>query len=164
MLYPARLIANALLWKARQEGASLDHMQLQKLAFFVHAWGLSLKVGPVVGGGFEAWNYGPVSIQLYHELKHFGTQPVTNYLVEVDSRTGTTMAKVPSKEDVEFWNLLDQVWARYAKMNTGQLSALSREPGGPWEQFRGSLEEAAESFHHIPEETIREFYACKLAN
>lgn len=163
MKYAPRHIANALLWKAKREGASLTHMKLQKLVFFVHAWGLALKNRPVASEGFEAWNYGPVVNSLYHELKNFGSKPVTSYLVEVDPASGATSARVPSQKDSEFWDLIDQVWDRYGHMSAAQLSTLSHEPGGPWARTRALMEEDGAVFDEIPDESIRNFYAAKLA-
>lgn len=163
MKYAPRHVANALLWKAKKEGASLTHLKLQKLAFFVHAWGLALKGKPVVDENFEAWNYGPVLSSLYHELKNFGSKPISNYLVEIDPATGKQIAKVPKQDDSEFWGLVDQVWDRYGKMSAAHLSTLSHEAGGPWEKARAEMRETFSGFSDISDESIRRFYTSKLS-
>lgn len=160
MKYAPRHVANALLWKAKKEGASLTHLKLQKLIFFLHAWGLALKGKPVVDENFEAWPYGPVLSSLYHELKNFGSKPISNYLVEIDPSNGKQVAKVPKQDELDFWGLVDQVWDRYGKMSAAQLSTLSHEPGGPWENARSDMDN---SFSSIPDEAIREFYTSKLS-
>lgn len=162
MSYAPRHVANALLWKAKKEGAQLTHMKLQKLAFFLHAWSLALNDKPVINEEFQAWNYGPVSSSLYHELKNFGSSPIANYLVEIDPLSGTQTAKVPKQSDLAFWNLVDQVWKRYGDMTAAQLSTLSHEAGGPWHKVRAIMHKEGSAFDEISDSDIKEFYATKL--
>lgn len=159
MSYPASTVANAVLQHAWGRGFAVDHMKLQKLVFFVHAWHLAL-----VGGGgavtelVEAWKDGPVFASLFHRLKPFGRAPVDKYLSDLDPVSGELMPMVPSQQDALFWHVFRQVMERYENFNALQLSALSHESGGPWEQARSKLQ------GKIPNELIRQHYISRLAH
>lgn len=109
-------------------------MKLQKLVFFVHAWSLASTGSSFVSERPEAWQYGPVFDSLYHELKGFGSRDIDAYLTQTNPDTGERQAMVPVFTDTAFWNLLVQVWDRYGQFSALQLSALTHESGGPWEQ------------------------------
>jgi uncharacterized phage-associated protein len=138
LVYAPSLIANAFLYKARGAGARLSHMKLQKLVFFVHAWGLALHGESHLSERPQAWPYGPVFETLYHQLKEFGSSDVAVYLKQMNPQTGRIEALIPSREDAGLWDLLEQVWKRYGHFSAIELSALTHEPGGPWEASRNA--------------------------
>lgn len=155
MAYSPRMVANAFLWKKR--GASLSHMKLQKLVFFVHAWSLAINGKPGVTESPEAWQYGPVFSSLYHELKSYGSRGVTEYLTEYSPAAQKMVALVPNHQDGEFWSLFDRVLERYGNFSAVDLSALTHEPGSPWDRaYRINQKE-------IPNDWITEYYQRKLA-
>jgi len=156
MSYDPRLVANALLHKARERGETLTHLKLQKLLFFVQAWSLALHGRETISGTPEAWDYGPVFPSLYHELKVYGSGPIAGYLQEPFAQDGKTVALVPNPGDQEFWALIDQVWDRYGSLTAGQLSSLSHVPGGPWDQARKA------GMRNMPVPAITEFYRQQL--
>lgn len=159
MSYPASIVANAVLQHAWGRGMSVDHMKLQKLVFFVHAWHLALAGSDgAVAEPVEAWKHGPVFASLYHRLKQYGRAPVDQYLSDLDPVTGELKPMVPSQQDGQFWRVFEQVMERYEHFNALQLSALSHESGGPWEQARSKLQ------GQIPNESIRQHYISQLAH
>ena len=153
--YTPSLVANAFLYKARQSGAQMSHMKLQKLVFFMHAWSLAALGKSFVAETPEAWPYGPVFGTLYHELKTYGSRNIDSYLLQINARTGHLEAQIPVLKDQAFWGLVDQVWDRYGSLSALQLSALTHEPGGPWEKAR---------LGHVPlsNEIIRDHYRVQL--
>jgi uncharacterized phage-associated protein len=134
--YSPSLVANAFLYKAQLTRAQVSHMKLQKLVFFVHAWSLAATGSSYVSERPEAWTYGPVFDSLYHELKNFGSGNINTYLTQMNPESGERQAMLPVFSDNAFWELLNQVWDRYSHFSALQLSALTHEPGGPWEQAR----------------------------
>lgn len=156
--YSPSLIANAFLMKAREKGVPISHMKLQKLVFFLHAWGLALHGSSPVTERPEAWQYGPVFDTLYHELKGFGSNTINQYLVQMDPRTGERKPMVPQYEDAAFWLLLGQVWERYKDLSAMDLSALTHQAGGPWE--------AARRGNHgwLNDDDVRAYYGAQLAS
>ena len=104
----------------------------------------------------QAWPYGPVFETLYHELKGFGSQDIDSYLVQMNTETGERQALVPVFADVDFWGLLDQVWDRYSGFSALQLSALTHESGGPWEQARRT------NAGWLPDDIVRDHYRPQI--
>lgn len=156
MAYSPRMIANAFLWK--KGGGGLSHIKLQKLVFFLHAWSLALYGKPGASESPEAWQYGPVFSSLYHELKSYGSSNITQYLTEYSPSAQKMVAFVPNQQDLEFWSLFDRVDERYGRFSALDLSALTHEPGSPWEQaYRINQKE-------IPSDWIADYYRKKLTN
>lgn len=156
--YPSNVVANAFLYKARQSGAQISHMKLQKLVFFAHAWSLALQGSSVVLERPEAWTYGPVFDSLYHELKSYGSRPIDNYLVQMNPRSGQREPLMPDLGDTGFWSILNQVWEKYSPLTAIQLSAITHEPGGPWEEARKSQSGWLDSGR------VRDHYRAQLPN
>lgn len=154
--YSASLVANAFLHKAKEAGVQLTHMRLQKLVFFVHAWGLALKGVSPVSVGPQAWPHGPVFELLYYQLKSFGIENVTAYLLQMNPASGVLEPQIPARSDADFWSVLDQVWVRYAQFSDSQLSALSGEPGSPWHKAR------QECALNLCDREVRDFFRAKL--
>ena len=156
--YSPSLVANAFLYKAKQSGAQISHMKLQKLVFFMHAWSLASTGASYVSEPPEAWTYGPVFDSLYHELKSFGSRDIDTYLMQMNPTTGERQPMVPVLSDVTFWGLLEQVWDRYSPLSALQLSALTHESGSPWEQARNT------KAGWIRDEAVRDYYRPQLKN
>lgn len=156
MAYDPAIVANAVLWITKERGLSVDHMKLQKLVFFVHAWSLALHGESVVDERPEAWTYGPVFDSLYQRLKGYGRAPIDAYVPTFNPVNGTHVAMVPDRQDSKTWDMVKQVVDRYGSFNALQLSALSHEPGGPWEVTR------SQKASQIPNDLITSFYRQKL--
>ncbi|MEY2890682.1 MAG: hypothetical protein RJA98_590 [Pseudomonadota bacterium] len=156
--YSPSLVANAFLYKARRSGAQVSHMKLQKLVFFMHAWSLASSEASYVDEQPQAWTYGPVFDSLYHELKSFGSRDIDAYLMQMSAETGERQAMIPVLTDSAFWGLLDQVWDRYSGFSALQLSALTHEAGGPWEQARQS------HAGWLQDDIVRDYYRPQLQN
>lgn len=154
--YKPSLVANAFLYKAKQLGAPLTHMKLQKLVFFMHAWSLAFDGKSVVAERPEAWQYGPVFETLYHSLKANGSKQVSDYLTMLNPATGELQALIPNVNDKHLWNLLEQVWDRYGGFSAMQLSALTHEAGSPWDVARQAQRTS------LDDGAIASFYRSKI--
>jgi uncharacterized phage-associated protein len=64
----ARFVANKL--------GDVTPMKLQKLVYYVYAWGLVAVGKPLFRAHFEAWKFGPVDPDLYRTYKSFGNSPI----------------------------------------------------------------------------------------
>jgi len=160
--YDASVIANAFIHTSRGFGvpapSSLTHMKLQKLVFFVHAWGLALYGQSPVKERPQAWEYGPVFDTLYHELKEYGAKPVTSYLLQMNPKTGKREALIPSQDSLKFNRLFNQVREKYGNLSALHLSELSHEDGSPWEKAR----QRAKGW--LDDDATAAFYRAKLNN
>jgi uncharacterized phage-associated protein len=130
-------VANAFLYRARQEGvADIDPLKIQKLVYCLHGWHLATRDAPAVGELFQAWPYGPVLSSLYHEFKQFGSATIANYAEEIDPNSGVSRSLMVSPNDKAFYDVFDAVWTRYKNLNGIQLSALTHADGTPWSTAR----------------------------
>ena len=72
---PYRSIAVAANWFI-QSLPSLTPLKLQKLIYYAHGWHLAIRNAPLIDEVIEAWEYGPVVPNVYHEFKKFGNRPI----------------------------------------------------------------------------------------
>lgn len=152
MAYNPIIVANAVLKRAKERGLSVDHMKLQKLVFLVHAWSLALKNAPAVVSQPEAWTYGPVFSELYSLLRNQGRADITNLIPSYNAQSGRIEPLVPNSGDQDTWQMVEQVLDRYGRLSAVQLSTLSHESGGPWDQARNAR------LTSIPDGTIQAYY------
>lgn len=141
MAYPAKAVANEFLSLARAEGKTISPMKLLKLVFIAHGWYLAFTKQPLIQERVEAWQYGPVVPDLYHVLKRFGNDPITEDASDWRLHEGKVVLATPrikiSENDpysAGAKNLIARVWQSYGKYTAAQLSATTHLPGSPWDQ------------------------------
>lgn len=161
MGYPSKAVANAFLDIAREHGATVTPLKLQKLVYIAHGWSLGLTAKPLVSDEHpEAWQYGPVFPNLYHEFKEFGKGPVTKRATEFDlSGPGISFDLVEPKipaDDSYTWALLRRVWDQYGKFGGIGLSELTHQSGTPWAQVWNQSHGIKNA--DIPDNLIMEHY------
>lgn len=59
-----------------KSGWTLSHLQMQKLLYIAHMYYLGMRGERLIDSYFEAWDYGPVCPELYHDLKIYGADYV----------------------------------------------------------------------------------------
>lgn len=124
----------------------IDQMKLQKLVFYAHGWYLGTRDTPLFDEDFEAWPWGPVSRNIYHQTKKFGKGAVTERISEIrEVGEGPLNFSFFAPDGVpdDLKEYIKQVWDIH-KLYTGiQLSNSTHAAGEPWtiikEQY-GSLE------------------------
>jgi uncharacterized phage-associated protein len=120
-IYQASSVANKMLEIASERGNVLTPMQLIKLVYLAHAWMLALHRRPLIKEAVEAWKYGPVIPQLYHEIKNFRSNPVTKINCAEESF------------DEEAQDIIQQAYSQYGNLNGIELSMLTHEKNSPWD-------------------------------
>lgn len=146
MSAPATAVAQYILTRCAQKGdGDVTPMQLIKLTYIAHGWMLGLTGKVLLDEQVEAWQYGPVIPTLYHAIKHYRSLPVRS---------------LPAPQ-VEFTaverSILDQVVDIYGKFTGIQLSAMTHQPGTPWEiSWSRAGKNAA-----IPNDLIETYYKAK---
>ena len=68
-------------------------MKLQKLVYFAHGWHLAIHNRPLVNEQVEAWKFGPVFSDLYHQIKSFGNEKIDRYIVKNFATAPTLQAE-----------------------------------------------------------------------
>lgn len=132
--HDVRAIVNQFIQLAKAEGRNLTHMQLQKLPYIAHGWGLAILNEPLISITPRAWKYGPVYPTVYESLSRYRAEPVEDFVREndndpfSDTRGDRVVATLSDEED----RLLNMVWTRYRDKEGIELSALTHEPQTPW--------------------------------
>lgn len=112
-------LANYVIKTFGSDLPDLTPMKLQKVLFYLKAWGLVAGVDAVTGE-FERWKFGPVNPGLYHDLKIF-----RNTQAQV-------VANIPAEEPKgSVLELLEVVMWTYGQKSAFDLSVLSHGED-PW--------------------------------
>jgi len=106
-----------------KSGWTLSNLKLQKILFLAHMVHLGEKGGPLVSERFEAWDYGPVSPDLYRRVKVFGSAPIRN-----------VFHGIPDVTDPNAIEVLDDVYRQVGGWSAGQLVEVTHRPRGAWEK------------------------------
>jgi uncharacterized phage-associated protein len=122
MATSARAVANEFLRLAEEDGRALTPLQIIKLVYIAHGWMLALYQRPLITDRIEAWKYGPVIPNLYHDVKGFGADYIHGRLRDALSQP----------LDPQERNLIRQVYNIYGQKNGVQLSELTHRSGTPW--------------------------------
>ena len=122
--HSSHAVANKLLEIARNRGKSLTPMQVLKLVYLCHGWMLGLCGLPLIRDRVEAWKYGPVIPGLYHSLKKYGADPVTETIEQPYD------TPFDDQED----GIIEEVFDVYGNHTGPQLSTITHRPGSPWSQ------------------------------
>ena len=141
-MYSALAVANKLLDFAERDNVGLSPMKLQKLVFLAHGWYLAIHKRPLVEDYAEAWEWGPVFGNLYHELKVFGREPVKGRITDLGVLTPNEVSyydadvyEIP-ETDTETVVFIKEVWDAYKEYTGSQLSNWLHIDGSPWQQVR----------------------------
>lgn len=148
MAHRARAIANVLIQRSIDADRPITPLQTQKLVYFSHAWMLAINDKPMVVEQFQAWQHGPVIVDLYHALKHHGWQPVLELI------QGVGASQLTSDEE----RIVVQVIDIYGKFSGTYLSALTHGRGTPWDQ----VWEPGKQGIVIPDKIIKDYYSAQL--
>lgn len=109
---------------AERSGWSLSNLKIQKLLYLAHMFHLGRNNGiPLVDRYFEAWDYGPVSPDLYHRLKIYGADPVGNIF-----RAYPAIAEGTERD------ILDEAYDMLGHSPAGKLVAATHRRGGAWDR------------------------------
>lgn len=68
----ALTLAPYIIAKAYAAGDGITNKKLQKLLYYVKAWGLVYFTDGIIDDDFEAWAHGPVCPNVYTAYKEFG--------------------------------------------------------------------------------------------
>jgi uncharacterized phage-associated protein len=122
-----------------QEREGLTNLKLQKLLYFAQAYYLAKLGRPLFAEKLEAWEYGPVVPEIYHQFKKFGSKPI---ILKKDESS-------ISEEDKEF---LKKIWDNFGGFSAGRLVEIAHAHA-PWK-------DAFESSNNvITHKALTEYYA-----
>lgn len=107
-----------------EKNAPMTAMKLQKLCYFAYGYHMAWDDERLFPEGFEAWANGPVSPSLYG--RHRGM-----FTLNEGDIAGNAGALSPSQRES-----VNIVLAEFGGYTAHQLSEMSHQPDGPWEQAR----------------------------
>jgi uncharacterized phage-associated protein len=159
--HDVRRIANAVLDLADDRGFAITNMALNKLVYFAHGWYLALYDEPLTASPFEAWQFGPVHPTLYRQFKPNEERPIRGRAFILDVATGGMIRAAYDLTARESGHL-EQMAEFYGAMSAAKLSAISHEPGAPWDRiWNGS---GARPGMIISDSVTASYYKSKLEN
>jgi uncharacterized phage-associated protein len=151
-----------------QRGAGMvSAMKAQKLVYFAHGWNLAIDNQPLLNEPIEAWQYGPVVKQLYHDLKEFGSNPIPAPVTVLRGSRSSLMSSTPMIDDYAGADdidntkaLLDRIWDVYGGYTAVKLSNATHTEGSPWDVTWKACGGAKHTI--IPDSLIREDFLKRL--
>ncbi len=145
-------VAYYFLRKGQEDGRAVSNKKLQKLVYYAQAWVSVFSGDKLFDDPIEAWVHGPAVRSLYGQFKEFGFNPIVLTLIP--------------KENFDFGSnqeTLDRIWRVYGKYDSNYLEMLTHNEE-PWIEARNGLEIHENTSNEIPLETMRSYYAEKLAS
>ena len=143
----AMAVADKIIRLSLEDETPITPMHVQKLTYFCHGWMLGLGYGPIFQDAVESWQYGPVIRALYHELKGYGGNRITEPLLE---------NPVVFNEREE--RIIRGVWRQYGQLGGVRLSRMTHASGSPWDQTYQKDKRSQIIHNHV----IRNYYADLL--
>jgi uncharacterized phage-associated protein len=131
-MYDARAVANCIIELALEYEQKLTHLSLQKILYFIHGKYLVERNAPLVGGHFEAWQYGPVHPLIFSTFKETRGENITDIAKRVDVFTGERLDIDPIT-DKDNRLFIRANAAQFLGISAGRLVDLSHAAGSPWD-------------------------------
>lgn len=129
-MLPSEAVANYFIQKSFDTGQPLSPMKLLKLVYIAHGWHRGYFGTNLINDAVEAWQYGPVIPDLYRDIKHYGRRTID---AAIDGYLPLELYPQGALPNERTLALLDNVWRAYGDKDGLQLSALTHQPGTPWD-------------------------------
>lgn len=131
-MYDARAVANCIIELSQEYDQELTHLSLQKILYFIHGKHLIERNGPLVGGHFEAWQYGPVHPLIFSTFRNTRGEQIVQKARRLDLLTGV-QSDVPDITDKPTRLFIRVHAAQFLRLSAGRLVDLSHAVGSPWD-------------------------------
>ena len=122
-----------MIGRAKRRSVRLTHLRLQKLVYISYGWSLALLQGRrLFREPIEAWQFGPVIPELYHEFKRFGRLNVDEWSRYYSYEDQKFVFPLVNADDIDALRVLNLTWNRYGTRPAKTLMALTHQKGTPW--------------------------------
>lgn len=131
MSHNPKAIANFIIKIGRDLDKVPSNLAINKIAYFAHGCYLAKFGEPLIDAKIEAWQFGPVFREIYHEFKRFENRSVTEFAREYDADIDDVVNvgwHLPHDQE----KFLEEVITGYLQMSAGYLVRLSHLEDGPW--------------------------------
>ncbi len=126
MAYSVQDVAKWILLRNKCEeaiegGDFISNLKLQKLLYYAQGSYMALKDKPLFNEDFEAWTYGPVVPEVYHEYKKYDSHGIDTSEMYIDK-------EIISKEDSA---ILEEVYQEFGQYSASKLVKMTHSET-PW--------------------------------
>lgn len=133
--YPVGAIANFMLDRGERDRRPITHLKLQKLVYMAYGWGSVVLEARLFTERIEAWTYGPVVPDLWHEFKAYKSDPIGDgRSFHYDWPRDRVVFHVVPRRAVTARRLLGEVWDKYSPFTASSLVARTHTEGAPWDE------------------------------
>jgi len=106
-----------------KSGWTVSNLQLQKLMYLAQMIHMGRNNGKALfTGTFQAWDYGPVEPNLYHQVKGFGSGAIRDVFSKA----------LRFEDDDPRRKVMDDVCDRFLKFSAGDLVDITHADTGAW--------------------------------
>lgn len=120
-------------------------MKLQKLCYYSQGYRLA-ETEELFPEDFQAWQHGPVVVELYHKFKHFQWRQISDEIHSIEENLR------------EF---LTDIVSAYGRYDGAALSTMTHRES-PWIDARSGLDESEGSTSPITKKALKVFFEGKL--
>ena len=82
-MYDAIDVARYVINYSQEIGSPVSNLKLQKILYFIQGIYLSTLDKPCFSDDIEAWGFGPVISDVYHEFKGFGSNDIPTIIKKI---------------------------------------------------------------------------------
>ncbi|OJW17728.1 MAG: hypothetical protein BGO49_02965 [Planctomycetales bacterium 71-10] len=147
-----------IIVKATEGGVGLNHLKLQKLAYYAQAWHLAFYDRPLFDAEFQAWIHGPVCRPIYDRFAVDDGKSIYSRIDETDVRDGFDPDSMP-KDELDH---IDGVLEVYAGFSGSQLEDMTHQED-PWIAARAGYRPTQRCEVVIDPELMRAYYAARVS-
>jgi uncharacterized phage-associated protein len=156
-VYTPSHVANFILEKAKNEKRAITQLKLLKLVYLTYGWVRAVLDTRLFDESIQAWKLGPVVPSLYHEFKRFGSEPITEYSVNMDVDGGISRPFLNPNDAVI--PVMEKAWDVYKPYTAYALVSKTHEPDSPW--VKNYME--GKDNTTIPDEEIKGYFIKKIS-
>lgn len=151
-------IAEIVALKLELKGEVYTNKKLQKLLYYIQAWGIVHLNEEIINEDFQAWVHGPVLPSLYVDLKEYQYNEL-HVDLEGKSREGRLKELIKvEKLNNNALNLIDEVLLQYGSLSAMELELLTHSET-PWLEARGDIPPHKSCSNIIKKTTMKEYYS-----
>lgn len=160
-MYDVLDVSRYIINYCNDKNKNISNLKLQKILYFIQAYFLLAKNEPCFKEEIEAWQYGPVAPEAYHEFKCYASGPIP----KIDTYTKLSISTDPKKH-FEFNQLkfnpdiiskddqilINKVVDKFIDLSTSRLVEITHKQS-PW------LNAFKSSSNIISNNSIKEFFS-----
>ncbi len=152
-MYPASIIAYAFVKRGIDERAPISQMKLQKMIYFAQGIHLAIHGRALIKDAIQAWKFGPVIPDVYHDYKLYGSSPINDFKWTISTKYFLSDG-ILSELDATALETINMTWDALKDWNAIQLSNWTHLEGSPWQKlYKDGVSDIT-----IPQQLMQEYF------